>query len=114
MMLVRFRMLLMTDSSTAPITVPVMPPAPPLSAVPPTMTAAIASNSHSKPVLGDAEPSRGTYSSVAMPTDQIIDRFYQGVAVKGDMGPNDTFYANDKAKRMLGFVPKHGWRDIVK
>jgi len=53
-------------------------------------------------------------SSVAMPTDQIIDRFYQGVPVKGDMGPNDTFYANDKAKRMLGFAPKHGWRDIVK
>jgi hypothetical protein len=49
-----------------------------------------------------------------MPTDQIIDRFYQGVPVKGDMGPNDTFYANDKAKRMLGFAPKHGWRDIVK
>ena len=53
-------------------------------------------------------------SSVAMPTDQIIDRFYQGVPVKGDMGPNDTFYANDKAKRMVGFAPKHGWRDIVK
>lgn len=53
-------------------------------------------------------------SSVALTTDQIIDRFYQGVAVKGDMGPNDTLYANDKAKRMVGFAPKHGWRDIVK
>jgi hypothetical protein len=68
MMLVRLRMLLMTESNTAPITVPVMLPAPPLSAVPPTITAAIASSSHSKPVVGDAYPKRGTYSKVAMPT----------------------------------------------
>ena len=50
------------------MTVPVMLPAPPLSAVPPTITAAMASSSHSSPVVGDAEPRRGTYSSVAMPT----------------------------------------------
>ena len=56
MMLVRFRMLLMTESRTAPITVPVMPPAPPFRAVPPTMTAAMASSSHSSPVLGEADP----------------------------------------------------------
>ena len=53
-------MLLITESSTAPTTVPVMVPAPPLSAVPPTMTAAMASSSHSRPVVGEAEPRRGT------------------------------------------------------
>jgi hypothetical protein len=60
MMLVRLRMLLMTESRMAPTTVPAMLPAPPLSAVPPTITAAIASSSHSRPVVGEAEPSRGT------------------------------------------------------
>ena len=45
MMLVRLRILLMTDKRIAPITVPVMLPAPPFNAVPPTMTAAIAANS---------------------------------------------------------------------
>ena len=34
--------------------------APPRSAVPPTITAAIASSSHSRPVVGEAEPRRGT------------------------------------------------------
>ena len=68
MMLVRLRMLLMTESRMAPTTVPVTLPAPPLRAVPPTITAAMASSSHSRPVVGEAEPSRGTYKSVAMPT----------------------------------------------
>jgi hypothetical protein len=26
---------------------------------------------------------------------------------------HDTFYSNAKAKRMVGFAPKHGWRDQV-
>lgn len=52
-------------------------------------------------------------SSVAATTDEIIARFYQGVEVRGEMGPHDTFYSNAKAKRMLGFAPRHGWRDKV-
>ena len=68
MMLVKFRILLMTDNKIAPITVPTMRPSPPFRAVPPTTTAAMASSYHSKPVVGVAEPRRGTYSTVAMPT----------------------------------------------
>lgn len=52
-------------------------------------------------------------SSVAMEADEVCKTFYTGVPVKGDMGPTDTFYSNKKAKQMLGFAPKHGWRDIV-
>jgi hypothetical protein len=29
------------------------------------------------------------------------------------MRPDETFYANDKAKRMLGFAAKHSWRDVL-
>ncbi len=49
-------------------------------------------------------------SSVAMPTDEVIRTFYDGVPMKGEMGPQDTFYSNAKAKRLVGFAPKYGWR----
>ncbi|NIZ09614.1 NAD(P)-dependent oxidoreductase [Pseudooceanicola sp. HF7] len=52
-------------------------------------------------------------SSVDMPTDEIISTFYEGVPVRAEMGPQDTFYANGKAKQMVGFTPKHGWRRYV-
>ena len=48
--------------------------------------------------------------SVALTSAEVIARFYEGVEVRRDMGERETFYANDKAKRMLGFAPRHGWR----
>ena len=48
--------------------------------------------------------------SVALTGPEIIARFYQGVPVKTPVGPDETFYTNAKAKRMLGFAPKHNWR----
>jgi len=52
--------------------------------------------------------------SVGITAGEVIERFYQGVAVKRDMRPDETFYANDKAKRMVGFAPKHSWRDVLR
>jgi len=52
--------------------------------------------------------------SVGLTSDEVIARFYQGVPKTRQMGENETFYANDKAKRMLGFAPKHSWRDVLK
>jgi nucleoside-diphosphate-sugar epimerase len=52
--------------------------------------------------------------SVVLTSDEVIARFYQGVPKTREMGENETFYANDKAKRMLGFAPKHSWRDVLK
>ena len=49
--------------------------------------------------------------SVNITTDEVIERFYQGVPKARDMGPDETFYANDKAKRMVGFQPQHSWRN---
>ncbi len=51
--------------------------------------------------------------SVNITSDEVISRFYQGVPVKRKMGPNETFYANDKAKKMVGFSPRHSWRDVL-
>ena len=49
--------------------------------------------------------------SVNLTTDEVIERFYQGVPQKREMGPDETFYANDKAKRLVGFQPQHSWRN---
>ena len=51
--------------------------------------------------------------SVAITSDEVIARFYQGVPVKRAMRVDETFYANDKAKRMVGFAPKHSWREVL-
>lgn len=51
--------------------------------------------------------------SVGIPTDQVIAQFYQGVEVRGEMGAHETFFCNKKAKKMVGFAPKHSWRDVL-
>ncbi|WLD57636.1 NAD(P)-dependent oxidoreductase [Salinispirillum sp. LH 10-3-1] len=52
--------------------------------------------------------------SVGISSQEVIDRFYQGVPQKREMSPNETFYDNTKAKRLVGFAPKHSWRDVLK
>jgi nucleoside-diphosphate-sugar epimerase len=47
--------------------------------------------------------------SVDMTTDALIARFYKGVPVKRALGPRETLYTSDKAKRLLGFAPQHNW-----
>jgi nucleoside-diphosphate-sugar epimerase len=51
--------------------------------------------------------------SVGLTTDEVIARFYQGIPQKRAMGRDETFYANAKAKRLVGFAPKHSWRDVL-
>ena len=51
--------------------------------------------------------------SVGITAQQVIDRFYQGVAQRGTMSENETMYSNAKAKRMVGFAPQHSWRDVL-
>lgn len=52
-------------------------------------------------------------SSVAMPSAQVADTFYDGIPVRGEMDEFGTFFCNKKAKRMVGFAPQFGWRDAV-
>ncbi len=51
--------------------------------------------------------------SVAADTREIIERFYDGVEVRREMGRDETFYAIDKARDLLGFDPRHSWRDVL-
>ncbi|MGJ5621289.1 NAD-dependent epimerase/dehydratase family protein [Sulfitobacter sp. MF3-043] len=52
--------------------------------------------------------------SVGITSNEVIERFYQGVEVRGKMSEHETFYSNKKAKEMVGFAPKHSWRDVLK
>ena len=51
--------------------------------------------------------------SVAASTQEIRDRFYDGVEVRREMGRDETFFAIDKACDLLGYAPQHSWRDVL-
>jgi len=51
--------------------------------------------------------------SVAASTQEIRDRFYDGVEVRREMGRDETFFAIDKARDLLGYAPQHSWRDVL-
>lgn len=52
-------------------------------------------------------------NSVSLTTSEVIERYYDGVTQKREMGEHETFYDNTKAKRLLGFAPKYSWRDVL-
>lgn len=49
--------------------------------------------------------------SVDCTTAELLARFYAGVPVTKDMGDRETFYSNAKARDLLGFRPRHDWRE---
>ncbi|WP_305969648.1 MULTISPECIES: NAD(P)-dependent oxidoreductase [unclassified Mameliella] len=51
--------------------------------------------------------------SVALTTPELIEMFYEGVPVKGALGETETLYSNRKAKELLGYQPRHSWRDVL-
>ena len=51
--------------------------------------------------------------SVAATTDEVRERFYDDVELRREMGRDETFYAIDKARDLLGFAPQHSWRDVL-
>ena len=50
-------------------------------------------------------------TSVGLTSDEVYQRFYDGIPKRREMAEYETFYANDKAKRMVGFTPQSRWRD---
>ena len=49
--------------------------------------------------------------SVSLSNAQVIERFYSGVPIKREMSEFETFYCIDKARRLVGFEPRHSWRE---
>ena len=44
----------------------------------------------------------------------LLAEVFPGVEQKGQISQNGTLLSIDKAKRMLGYVPQHSWRNEVK
>ncbi|MCX8224533.1 MAG: NAD(P)-dependent oxidoreductase [Sulfitobacter sp.] len=51
--------------------------------------------------------------SVDRTTSELIAQYYADVPQTRDMAENETFFTNKKARRLLGFAPKHSWRDYI-
>jgi nucleoside-diphosphate-sugar epimerase len=51
--------------------------------------------------------------SVNISSADVATQFYQGVPQTRELGRFETFYDTTKAKQMVGFAPKHGWRDSL-
>ena len=51
--------------------------------------------------------------SVAATSEEVRERFYDGVELRRPMGGNETFYSIDKARDLLGYSPQHSWRDVL-
>ena len=49
-------------------------------------------------------------TSSDLPTRELLDRYYPGVPVKGELGEYETLLSNRKIKKVLGFKEQHNWR----
>lgn len=48
--------------------------------------------------------------SSALPTQELLDRFYPDVPVKRKLGKYETLFSNRKVKKVLGFKEEQNWR----
>lgn len=45
------------------------------------------------------------------PTPELVRRVFPAVEVRGEIGEFESLMSGDRARDVLGFVPKHSWRD---
>jgi len=48
---------------------------------------------------------------MSRPNAELVAEVFPDVPVRGELGVNDTMLSIDKARRMLGYEPRHSWRD---
>jgi UDP-glucose 4-epimerase len=48
---------------------------------------------------------------MSRPNAGLVAEVFPDVPVRGDLGVNDTLLSIDKARRLLGYEPRHSWRD---
>ncbi|MDA3923037.1 MAG: NAD(P)-dependent oxidoreductase [Salinisphaera sp.] len=53
------------------------------------------------------------HNSVHLSNEQIIERFYPDVPVRGNLAPHEALFSNRKIRDMLGFREEHPWRRYV-
>jgi UDP-glucose 4-epimerase len=47
------------------------------------------------------------------PNAELLAEVFPGVPHKREFGPNETLLSIDKARRVLGFEPRHSWRHLA-
>jgi len=50
---------------------------------------------------------------MSRPNAELLREVFPDVPHKREFGPNETLLAIEKARRMLGYEPRHSWRDHV-
>ncbi len=50
-------------------------------------------------------------TSVAITSAEVIERFYPTVPIRRPIEGHQTFYANERARTLVGFEPSHTWRE---
>lgn len=50
---------------------------------------------------------------MSRPNAELLDEVFPDVERRGDIGEHTTLLSIDKARRVLGFDPRHSWRDHV-
>ena len=50
---------------------------------------------------------------MSRPNSELLAEVFPDVPVTGDIGDHDTLLSIDKARRVLGYAPRHSWRDSV-
>jgi hypothetical protein len=48
---------------------------------------------------------------MSRPTAELAAATFPGVEVRKELGRNESLLSIDKARRVLGYEPVHGWRD---
>jgi nucleoside-diphosphate-sugar epimerase len=48
------------------------------------------------------------------PNEELVRAFYPGASLKPGTGPYETLISIDKARRLIGYRPRHSWRDVLK
>ena len=48
---------------------------------------------------------------MSRPNAELVAEVFPGTEVTRDLGRNDTLFSIDKARRLLGYEPRHSWRD---
>jgi nucleoside-diphosphate-sugar epimerase len=47
------------------------------------------------------------------PSAELMAEVFPGVPIRGDLAGNATLLSIDRARQVLGFIPKHSWRDHI-
>ncbi|MDR6906505.1 UDP-glucose 4-epimerase [Agromyces sp. 3263] len=50
---------------------------------------------------------------MSRPNAELVAEVFPDVPLHGDLGVHDTLLSIDKARRVLGYEPRHSWRDEV-